>query len=80
MVRLDKSGSGSEAGRSCQRNLTSFVKEAQSFGVSFDVWEARDGDGKHLGEYQWTALPSSDKKQFLQHLPSVMYPTTRECR
>ena len=73
MVRLDKRGSVSGAGRSSQQNLTSFVKAVRSCGVSFDVWEARDGDGKPLGKYQWTALPGRDKKQLLQQLPSKLH-------
>ena len=70
MVRLDKKDSLSGIGN--QQHLISFVKAVRSCGVSFDVWEARDGDGKPLGKYQWTALPGRDKKQLLQQFPSKL--------
>ena len=70
MLRLDKKGNVTGVGS--QQHLKSFVKAVRSCGVSFDVWEARDGDGKPLGKYQWTALPGRDKKQLLQQLPSKL--------
>ena len=69
MLRLDKKGAVMNTGK---QHLTAFVKAVRSCGVSFDVWEVRDGDGRPLGKFQWTALPGRDKKQLLQQLPSKL--------
>ena len=70
MVRQDKKESVMRG--ESKKHLTSFVKAVRSCGVSFDVWETRDSDGKSLGKFEWTALPSRDKKQLLEQLPSKL--------
>ena len=43
-------------------NLSETVR---SCGVSFDVWEKRDADGKSSSQHDWTILLGSHKKHFL---------------
>ena len=42
----------------------------RSCGVSFDIWEKTNADGKGSGTYDFTSLLGNDKKQLLRELPS----------
>lgn len=52
----------------------------RSCGVSFDIWEKSNADGKGSGSFDFTSLLGNDKEQLLRELPSklsnVLYPTT----
>ena len=52
----------------------------RSCGVSFDVWEQKNADGKASGRYDWTSLLGSDKKFPLadlpRKLPNILRPGT----
>lgn len=70
MVRLDKKDKVMQAGD--QQHLRDFVKAIRSCGLTFDVWETRDGDGKPQGRYDWTALTGRERKQLIEKLPSKL--------
>ena len=44
----------------------------RSCGVSFDIWEKTNADGKGSGTYDFTSLLGNDKKQLLRELPSKL--------
>ena len=54
----------------------------RSCGVSFDIWEKTNVDGKGSGTYDFTSLVGNDKKQLLRELPSklsgVLEPSTSD--
>ena len=56
-------------------HLTDLVKCINECGVSFNVWEKRNADGKGSSIYDFTSLMGSDKKLLLKHLPEKL----REC-
>jgi len=41
----------------------------RSCGVSFDIWEKTNADGKGTGHYDFTSLLGSDKKNLLSNFP-----------
>ena len=41
----------------------------RSCGVSFDIWEKTNADGKGSGTYDFTRLLGNDKKQLLREFP-----------
>ena len=41
----------------------------RSCGVSFDIWEKTNADGKGSGTYDFTSLLGNDKKQLLREFP-----------
>ena len=43
-----------------------------SCGVSFDIWEKTNADGKGSGQYDFTSLLGSDKKKLLSDLPEKL--------
>ena len=45
------------------------VKAIRSCGISFNIWEKMDGDGKGSGHYDFTSLMGSDKRLLLDVLP-----------
>ena len=53
-------------------HLQKLIEMVRSCGVSFDVWEKRDADGKSSGQHDWTSLMGSDKKRLLAELPQKM--------
>ena len=63
-------------------HLQGLVKCISSCGVSFNVWEKVDADGKGSGLYDFTSLMGSDKKLLLENLPEkltgVIRPETSE--
>jgi len=53
-------------------HLRKLIQVFWSCGVSFDVWELRNADGKASGKYDWTSLLGTDKKIILEELPDKM--------
>ena len=53
-------------------NLQSLVKTICSFGVTFNVWEKMDGDGKGSGLHEFTSLMGPDKRLLLKNLPQKL--------
>ena len=51
------------------KNLESTIR---SCGVSFDIWEKTNADGKGSGQYDFTSLLGSDKKKLLKELPQKL--------
>ena len=60
MVRMDIKSHTLRSGHT--NHLTLFEKTVQKCGVSFKIWEKKDGNGKNSGHYDWTSLPGRDKK------------------
>ena len=64
------------------KHLNDLVGAITSCGVSFNVWEKMDGDGKGSGIYDFTSLMGSDKKVLLTNLPDklggIIQPETSE--
>lgn len=64
------------------RHLQDLIKAIVSCGVSFNIWEKTDADGKRSGLYDFTSLMGSDKKLLLQSLPDklkgILKPETSE--
>ena len=50
-------------------HLDNLVTAISSCGVSFNVWEKTDADGRTSGIYEWTSLMGRDKKNLLDKLP-----------
>ncbi|CAB3983391.1 Hypothetical predicted protein [Paramuricea clavata] len=63
-------------------HMDSLIKAINSCGVSFNVWQKMDGNGRESGLLDFTSLMGSDKKLLLQKLPSklenVVKPETLE--
>ncbi|CAB4022409.1 Hypothetical predicted protein [Paramuricea clavata] len=55
-------------GSVCGFHLQKLIETVRSCGVSFDVWEKRDADGKSSGQHDRTSLMGSDKKHLLAEL------------
>lgn len=49
--------------------LKAIAKAMRDCGVSFNVWEKLNGDGKWSGINDFTSLVGSDKKLLLKKLP-----------
>ena len=45
-------------------------------GVTFTVWEKKDGEGKGIGKMDWTSLMGDEKKKVLRYLPSKLQEST----
>ena len=54
------------------KHLSDVVKCIQECGVSFNVWEKRNADGKGSGVHDYTSLMGSDKKLLMKHLPDKL--------
>lgn len=48
------------------------IDTIQSCGVSFQVREKKNADGKKSGKYDWTSLMGNDKKKLMNYLPDKM--------
>lgn len=53
------------------KNLDALIKTVQSCGVSFNIWEKVEEDGRG-GLYDFTSLMGSDKRLLLKELPSKL--------
>ena len=64
--------------------LKKLVKEINATGITFNVWEKKNADGKGSGLYDWTSLLGSDKKKLMNKLPGqlessdILLPETKE--
>ena len=60
------------------------VKEINDVGITFNLWEKTNADGKGSGILDWTSLLGSDKKKMLNCLPArlqvtdLLFPETKE--
>jgi hypothetical protein len=54
------------------KHLSDLIKCIQECGVSFNVWEKRNADGKGSGVHDFTSLMGSDKKLLMKHLPDKL--------
>lgn len=54
------------------KHLQDIEKAIASCGVSFNVWEKQDANGKGSGLYDFTSLMGSDKKMVLKSLPQKL--------
>lgn len=52
-------------------HLKLLVLAMRSCGLTFDVWETRDGDGKPQGRYDWIALTGREKKHLTELPPKL---------
>ncbi|CAB3983147.1 Hypothetical predicted protein [Paramuricea clavata] len=82
-LEWDIKGNGNKAPKDrTSKHLSDIVTCIQACGVSFNVWEKRNGDGKGSGVYDFTSLMGSDKKKLLRDLPDkldgVIKPTQSE--
>ena len=50
-------------------HLTTLQEAIRSCGVSFDIWEKKNEDGRGSGQYDFTSLLGADKKKLLAALP-----------
>ena len=55
------------------RNLTQVIN---SCGVTFSVWEKKDGDGKGTGKMDGTSLLGDERKKLLRNLPGRLEAST----
>ena len=53
-------------------HLNNLKATIRSCGVSFDIWEKTNADGKGSGQYDFTSLLGSDKKKLLNELPTKL--------
>lgn len=64
--------------------LGNLIKLINNTGVTFNVWEKTNADGKGSGMYDWTSLLGSDKKTLMKTLPrlletnDILFPETKE--
>jgi len=64
--------------------LKKLVKEINKTGITFNVWEKKNADGKGSGLYDWTSLLGSDKKKLMNKLPgqlessNILFPETKQ--
>lgn len=52
--------------RVAQKNfhLNELQKTVRSCGISFEIWDKTNADGKGSGQYDFTSLLGSDKKNY----------------
>ena len=49
--------------------MQQFIKTVSSCGVSFNVWQQKNADGKGSGTYKFTSLLGNNRKKLLEELP-----------
>ncbi len=54
------------------KHLSDLVDCIQECGVTFNVWEKRNADGKGSGIHEFTSLMGSDKKKLIRDLPDKL--------
>lgn len=63
-------------------HLEEFIKTVRSCGVSFDVWEKQNADGRGSGTFDFTSFLGNDKKKLMAELPDKLqgkiHPETSE--
>jgi hypothetical protein len=53
-------------------HLDNLVNAIRSCGISFNVWEKPDANGRGSGIYDFTSLMSTDKRLLLEKLPTKL--------
>lgn len=56
-------------------HLQKLVNTIHSCGVTFNIWDKTDGDGKSTGKKDWTSLMGDEKKKLLKLLPEKLQAT-----
>ena len=63
-------------------HMEKFINTVRSCGISFDVWEKQNADGKGSGMYDYTSLLGNDKKKLMKELPDklegIIHPDTSQ--
>ena len=52
--------------------MQKFINTVRSCGISFDVWEKQNADGKGSGMYDYISLLGNDKKKLMKELPEKL--------
>ena len=82
--RDNKADINKKRGEEKGQYLKKLVKEINATGITFNVWEKKNADGKGSGLYDWTSLLGSDKKKLMNKLPGqlessdILFPETKE--
>jgi hypothetical protein len=53
-------------------HLSTLISTVRSCGVSFNIWQKKNADGKSSGKYDCTSLLGNDKKILLHVLPGKL--------
>lgn len=73
-LNRDKKENMNKAPSNCtSTHLDNLVTTICNCGVSFNVWEKPNADGRASGVFDWTSLMGRDKKILLEKLPSKLY-------
>lgn len=72
----DKSDFLKKKGEAKGVHLHKLVQTINSCGVTFTIWEKKDGDGHGSGKMDWTSLMGAEKKKLLKLLPLKLEATT----
>ena len=72
----DKSDFLNKKGETKGIHLHKLVETINSCGVTFTIWEKKDGDGKGSGKMDWTSLMGAEKKILLILLPLKLEETS----
>ena len=56
-------------------HLNALVKAISDCGITFNVWEKRNADGKGSGVHDFTSLMGTDKRLLMKYLPDKL----KEC-
>ena len=59
-------------------HLNKLISTVRSCGVSFNIWQKKNADGKLSGEYECTSLLGNDKKILLHILPTKLQTVIQE--
>ena len=54
------------------KHLTDLLTTIRELGISFNVWEKKNADGKASNIHDFTSLMGSDKKRLLKYLPDKL--------
>lgn len=72
VMEWDKEDEFDKKGGAENVHLEKLIDTIRSCGVSFEVWEKKNADGKGSGTYDWTSLMGNDKKTLMNYLPDKM--------
>lgn len=54
------------------KHLDDLIKAVNDCGLTFNVWEKMNADGKASGVHNFTSLMGSDKKLLMKNLPEML--------
>ena len=60
-----------------EHHLQGLIQCIHSCGITFDVWEKMDGDGRASSIHDFTSLMGTDKKLLLKFLPDKLKEVVR---